>query len=192
MADTAVKLMSVEQFLVWDDRTETRHELFDGRPVAMAPATRRHSLLAARLAGRLTSALADRPPCNVFAEAGIRSTVSRRTFFVADIAVSCADAPDDSQELEQPVLIVEVLSPSTAGTDPRRKLFDYRQLPSVEEILLIDTAGVYCEVHRRKESFWSTDILRDPEARLRLETVGLDLPLGELYAGMTFEDAEAR
>jgi len=191
MASTAIKLMTVEEFLVWDDRTDTRHELIDGRPVAMAPATRRHSLLAARLVGRLTAALADRPPCNVFAEAGIRSTASRRTFFVADIAVSCADAPDDSQELEQPVLIVEVLSPSTAGTDRRRKLFDYRQLPSVQEILLIDAAGVYCEVHRRTDPVWLTDILRDPDARLRLESVGLDLSLGDLYAGMSFDEAEA-
>jgi len=191
MANTAIKLMTVEEFLVWDDRTDTRHELLDGRLVAMAPAGRGHSTVAGRFARAVGNALASRPECIVFPEIGIRSMASQRTLFVADFAVSCSDSPQGAGELRHPMLIVEVLSPSTERIDRRRKLHDYRLLPSVVEIVLIDSGDVFCEVHRRRESSWLTDILRGPEARLRLESVGLDLPLGEFYAGMSFEDAEA-
>ena len=189
MAEVAIKLMSVEEFLAWDDGTDARYELIQGRPVAMAPPVRRHALLSARLIGRLAAALNGRQGCNVFTEAGIRSTASRRTFFVADIAVSCADTPDSSQGLDHPILIVEVLSPSTEATDRRRKLHDYRLLPTVQEIVLIDPAEMFCEVHRRVADIWRTDLLRGAEARLVLESVGLDLPLGELYAGIPLDDA---
>jgi Uma2 family endonuclease len=189
MANTAIKLMSVEEFLVWEDGTDSRHQLIDGRPVAMAPSARRHAAVSARLARAIGNALARRPGGEVYAEVGIRSTVRPRNFFIADFAVSCTDAPDGSQELERPVLIVEVLSPSTEAID--RKLHDYRQLPTVQEIVLIDAAEMFCEVHRRVGDMWRTDLLRDPNARVVLESVDLDIPLGELYAGIPLEESGA-
>jgi Uma2 family endonuclease len=191
MVNTALKLMSVEEFLAWEDGTDTRYELIGGRAIAMAPPTRRHSLLTATLTGTIRQALAGKPHCRTYVETGIRSTVSRRNFFVADIAVSCVDPPDGSQDLEHPVLIVEVLSPSTEAIDRKRKLRDYRLLPTLIEIVLIDAAEVYCEVHRRAGDVWRMDLLQDVEARLRLESIGLDIRLGELYAGIPLEDTGA-
>jgi Uma2 family endonuclease len=191
MANTAIKLMSVEEFLAWDDGTDTRYELFDGQPVAMAPPVVRHSVLAGRLGRAIGNAVAGRTGCEVFPEVGIRSNSSPRTFFVADIAVSCEDRLDRSGELHRPVLIVEILSPSTEKIDRKRKLREYRLLPSVQEILLIDGADMFCEVHRRTGDMWRTDLLGGSDARLRLESIGLDVSLGELYAGIVLDEPSA-
>lgn len=189
MAEAAIKLMSVEEFLAWDDGTDTRYQLFDGRPVAMAPAGRAHSVIAGRLARAVGNALVGKPGCEVFPEIGIRSASRPRTLYVADFAVSCSDALTGPGEIQQPVLIVEVLSPSTEATDRKRKLGDYRRLPSVQEIVLIDAAEMFCEVHRRTGEAWLTDLLLGADALLTLESVGVDLALGELYAGIPLDDA---
>lgn len=189
MGNAAVKLMSVEEFLAWDDGTDTRYELIDGRPVAMAPPLSRHAAIAGRLARAVGNALAGRAGCDVFAEVGIRSVVSVRTFFVADLAVSCQDRPGSSHDLAHPILSVEILSPSTEKIDRKRKLREYRLLPSVQEIVLVDGADMFCEVHRRTGDMWRTDLLGGADARLRLESVGLDVSLGELYAGIVLDEA---
>jgi Uma2 family endonuclease len=187
MANTAIKRMSIEEFLAWEDGTDTRYELIDGRPVAMVPPAPRHGSVAARFVRAVGNALAGRPECEVYTEAGIRSTTRARNFFVADMAVSCTDQP--ARELERPVLIVEVLSPSTEAIDRKRKLRDYRLLPSLLEIVLIDSGEIYCEVHRRAGDVWRMDLLTDADARLKLESVGLDMRLGELYGGVRLDDS---
>ena len=64
MAEPAVRRMTLEEFLRWDDGTDTRYELMDGFPVAMAPPAEAHRILALRLGSRIDAALAGRRPCN--------------------------------------------------------------------------------------------------------------------------------
>src|SRR5947199_5880658 len=105
--------MTLSEFLRWDDGTDTRWELIDGVPVAMAPPGVAHGRLAARLAGRIDAALSARPPCFVQSEAGIVRADRRDRFYVADLAVSCALPKAGQQITTEPVLIVEILAPST-------------------------------------------------------------------------------
>jgi Uma2 family endonuclease len=75
MAEPAVKPMTLEDFLRWDDGTETRYELIGGFPVAMAPPAEAHRILAMRLGSRIDAALARRRPCNAQIEAGVIRTM---------------------------------------------------------------------------------------------------------------------
>jgi Uma2 family endonuclease len=201
MADATRKLMTVEEFLAWDDGTDTSYELLHGVPMprhgsqlpesapqAMAPAKRAHNRMQARLAARITTALGEDGPCAVETEVGIAITTPRRTMPVADLAVSCSEARRDEVGTSDPILIVEVLSPSTEERDRKVKLALYRLLPSVREILLIDPSRLYCEVHRRVGDIWATDLLTAPDHVLRLDSAGLSLPLEELYTGQPLDD----
>ena len=67
----------------------------------------------------------------------------------------------------------------------------YRQIASVQEILFIDSDGVYAEVHRRSGPQWITEILRGHDATLNLESVPIEVRLAELYDGIALPDAEA-
>jgi Uma2 family endonuclease len=192
MADAALKRMSLDEFLAWNSPGDSHYELIEGVPVAMAPPGGPHQVMMIRLGARLESALAKRPGCIARAQAGIVPQWRRNTYYEADIAVSCRPIEKD-WETKEPILIVEILSPSTEKDDRKVKLSDYRRLPSVREIVLIDAYQVWCEVHRRQpDGRWVVDLLDEVDARLVLDSVGLDVALLDLYANLPDLEAETR
>jgi Uma2 family endonuclease len=188
MAEPALRRMTLDDFLSWEDGTDTRYELVGGFVVAMAPPAPAHSALAVRLASRIDAALASRRPCMTYAEAGILRQDRADSFFVADIAVSCAPIDPRRQSVDDPILIVEVLSPSTAVHDRGFKLPVYREIETVQEVLLVGSNARYVELHRRSGEQWITEILRGEQHTIRLVSVGAEIPLAELYDGIVFDD----
>jgi Uma2 family endonuclease len=190
MAQLAMKPMTLDEFLRWDDGTETHYELIGGFPVAMAPPAEVHRILAMRLGSRIDAALAGRRPCNAQIEGGVIRPDRADTYFVADIAATCEGNEIGRQAIKDPFLIVEILSPSTERHDRRIKLPVYRQITTVQEILFIASDGLYAELHRRSGAQWITEILRGADARLVLTSAGMEIPLAELYDGIPLPDPE--
>src|ERR1700730_3802534 len=126
MSEAAVKRMTLAEFLRWEDGTDTRYELLAGSPVAMAPPAIAHGLLAAQLCIRIGVALQSRRPCMVRVAAGIVRPGRADTRVVAELAVSCKPSRRGDKLIADPVLIVEVLSPSTGLYDRQTKVADYR------------------------------------------------------------------
>jgi Uma2 family endonuclease len=173
--------MSLAAFLDWDDGTDTRYELIDGRVVAMAPPNPRHSAMTGRLARLIGNALT--PPCEVFVEAGIVTPTRADTYLQADLAVSCRPLGQQGRDVAEPILVVEVESPGTARHDREVKLGRYQELASLQEILLVASAERRVQLWRRKGDGWSAqDVTGD--AVLELESCALDIPLADLYAGL--------
>ena len=185
MSELAIKRMTVAELLRWEDGTDTRYELLAGVPVAMAPPAIAHGILALRLGARIDAALRSRPPCFGQSEAGIVRPDRDDTCYVADLAVSCSPPERGQQLLQDPLLIVEILS---AIYDRQTKVADYRRIPSVEEILLIDSASIFAEVLRREGDRWITEIVRGPQATLSLTSIGLTAAMSDLYAGIDLSD----
>ena len=184
MADTALKGMTVDEFLHWEDGTDTRYELLDGVVVAMAPPAPPHGIMAVRLGGAIDAALRSRRPCIVQGEAGIVRPDRDDTCYVADLAVTCEPLRVEDRLIRSPVLIVEILSQSTASYDRQRKVADYRQIASVDEILLIDSQSIFAEVLRREGAHWITEIVEGPAATLALRSVPVAIAMAELYDGI--------
>jgi Uma2 family endonuclease len=180
MAEPAEKRWTVEEFLAWNDGTDRRHELVDGQLVAMAPPSEAHAAIVINLGAELRSRL--RPPCRVLGEAGILIADRSDTYYQVDLAVTCAPPDPGRQHVLDPVLLVEVLSPSTAVHDRGRKVEDYSRLPSVREILLVSSEERRVRYWRREESRWIVEDLIG-EAELRLETVPDPIPLAAIYEG---------
>jgi Uma2 family endonuclease len=188
MAEPAIKPMTLDEFYRWDDGTETHYELIDGSPVAMAPPAEAHRMLTVRLASRIDSALSVRRPCNAQVEAGITRPDLADTYFVADIAATCAANEIGRQAIKDPFLIIEVLSPSTERHDRRMKLPAYRQIETVDEIVLIASDGRYAELHRRVGDHWITELVRGAGSVLRLASVPVEFALADLYEGIAVEE----
>jgi len=184
MAEAAARRMTLEEFLAWDDGTDNIYELVEGFPVAMAPPAEAHRILAVRLASRIDAALAGRRPCNAQIDAGVTRPDRVDSYHVADIAVTCQANEPRQQAIREPILLVEILSPGTERHDRRIKLVIYRQIASVQEILLIDSESYYAELHRRQNAHWITELLRGRDASITLNTVGLGIKLSELYEGI--------
>jgi Uma2 family endonuclease len=136
MAELAIKPMTLDEFLRWDDGTETHYELIGGFPVAMAPPAEVHRVLAMRLGSRIDAALSSRRPYNAQIEAGIIRSHRADAYFDADIAASCAAIEIGRQAMRDPFLIIEILSPSTERHDRRVKLPVYRQHLGIDQVFL--------------------------------------------------------
>ena len=188
MAEPAVRRMSLEEFLRWDDGTATHYELICGFPVAMAPPAAAHRMLAARLLSRTEAVLERRRPCNAQTEAGVVRPDRSDTYFEADIAATCEVHEFGQQALREPFLVVEILSPSTERHDRRVKLPIYREIGSIEEIVLVASDDRYAEVHRRAGGQWLIEIVRGEEGVLRLASVPLEVTLADLYDGIALDD----
>lgn len=181
--------MTVDEFLTWDDGTAARYELVGGEVFAMAPPSPWHSKITARLSAAIQRSL--RPPCDVYVEAGLRLTNKEQTYYQADLAVSCTPLRSDYLYVPDPVLIVEVLSPSSAGFDRGTKVPDYRTISSVKEIMLVSSSSARVEFWRRSGEEWTVGDLEGEEAVLHLDSIGIKLPLAAIYKGMSFESVTA-
>jgi Uma2 family endonuclease len=182
MATAAPKRMTVAEFLEWDDGTDTHYELVDGHVVAMAPTLEDHGAIVSNLAGELRARLS--PPCRPISGAGIALPDRDDAYYEADVAVTCAPPQSGRRNLAEPVLVAEVLSPSTALHDFTVKLPDYRRIPSVREILLVSLQQRRVQVFRRRGEDWAVeDFIGDAE--LRLDAVGGEpIPLAAVYANV--------
>jgi Uma2 family endonuclease len=144
---TALKLMTVEEFLPWAEGKEGRWELHDGvpvmissaEPVMMAPERAAHIRTKFRAAKALDGAVTTAGlPCEVFTD-GMAIRIDARTTYEPDASVACGSpVPPDAIEIDNPVIVVEVLSPSTAAIDHGRKLSGYFTLASVQHYLILD------------------------------------------------------
>ena len=177
MAGPARKLWTLDEFLAFDDGTDTRYELIGGEIIAMAPPSGIHGALAARLGATISSKL--HRPCEVVMEAGILLPDRIDTYYQADLAVSCAGLTRDPS-VPEPKVIVEVLSPSTAATDYLRKLPDYRAIPSVQDILLVSSTEPRIEHWRRERDAWKVQDFRG-EGVVRLQAFDVAIALADLY-----------
>ncbi|WP_448202557.1 Uma2 family endonuclease [Azospirillum sp. sgz302134] len=191
MSELAYKRMTVDDFLVWEDGTDTRYELIDGVPFAMAPTYAAHQIIAVNVAVALTETLRKRPPCHVRSEAGILKPNSFRNYFQADLAVTCTPHRQGQYAVPDPVVIVEILSRSTEDHDRKVKLPVYRAIPSVMEVVLVHADMLFVEVHRRLDATrWQVDLLVEAEDALRLDSVGFEAPVAALYANVDLPEGE--
>ena len=184
--EPAYKLLTVAEFLESCPNDRRHYQLFDGVIVAMAPPGMSHQIIAAALTVEIGLAVrSNLSSCSVHSQAGIAPQgVQGRDHFETDITVTCEPLSSSYRGiLAAPLLIVEVLSPSTDRDDLFVKLPAYQRIPSLREILYVETERIGATVYRREAEGW-VEIAVGAGERLQLDTVGLDIVLGDLYRGV--------
>jgi Uma2 family endonuclease len=183
--------MTNAEFFAWAETQEEPYELVDGvpvplwrhdpeRPTMMAPPSRRHQDIARNTEGAIRSRL--RLPC--WATLGIAVPVEEGRTRIPDVVAACIDHDETSNIVEEPALIIEVLSPSNEDTDRLAKLDEYKSLASAREIWLVASTKRWAQVWRREGGTWhGVDVI----GRGVIESPWLDsrVPLDELYAGVS-------
>jgi len=139
---------TVEEYLKAEETALVKHEYVDGRVFAMTGANRRHNIIAGNIFTTLHSFL-EGTPCRPYMEAMKARVKSANCFYYPDVMVACDNSDDESLYTEEPVLIVEVLSPSTAAVDRREKLINYIKLPTLREYLLVHQRRKRVELYRK-------------------------------------------
>jgi Uma2 family endonuclease len=176
--------MTVDEFIAW--APDDRWELIDGSPRAMAPASATHGIIQARLATILNRQLdAQSRGCVVVTEPAIVPRVrSRSNMRVPDLAVTCSPVEPGQIALPDPLLIVEILSP-TNESETWENVWTYVSIPSVQEVLVLRSATIAADLLRRRpDAAWPEEPMQlGANDELPLQCIGLTVPLAELYIG---------
>ncbi len=192
MSTSALKRLSWSEYLAQERLAETKSEFYDGEVFAMAGAPRRHNVLVTNLVPRLDEAL-DGRPCEVYpSDMRVRCPNGLGTY--PDVSVACDPLFEDEREdtLVNPVVIIEVLSPSTEAWDRGTKFLSYRGLSSLREYVLVSQDRRLIEHYVRQSEFdqWLLTSYDDPAAKLELPAVQVTLSLADVYARVDFDETE--
>ncbi len=176
--------MSYAEYLALESRSGVRHEFLNQDVFAMAGGTPEHGAIAMALARDLGAALQGRP-CRVFSS-DVRIRVAETGLSTyPDLSVVCAKRqvdPEDPDALVNPIVIVEVLSPSTEAYDRGAKAAHYRRLSSLKEYVLVSQDEPLVEVMRRNDQgVWELHEARKGE-RFTLASLGVSLDVASIYA----------
>ena len=173
--------MTAQAFLAWDANEPLRHEFVRGDVFAMAGSEERHVMVTGNVYVALRAHLRG-TSCRTFITNMKLRVEAADCYFYPDVMVTCSsvDAADPLIKRE-PVLVVEVLSPSTAAYDRGDKFAAYRLLPSLREMLLVDPDSRRCDLYRKgADGLWVLHPF-EPGQALRLQSVGLDLVAEALW-----------
>jgi len=181
-AELQPRRYTLEEYFALEERSAVHHEYFEGEVFAMAGASKLHNLIKGNLIAELRLNVRQRG-CRLFDE-NVRLEVREKIYYTySDIVVSC-DPTDhrDPYLVRHPVLIVEVLSPSTADYDRTTKFENYQKMPSLRHYLLVSQLAWTVEWFRRNEAGqWIYTLLIGLDATLEIADMNLSLPLRELY-----------
>lgn len=185
-ASNDVPRFTPEQYLALERKAEYKSEFYNGVIEAMAGASRAHSLISLNLASHLLQELKDRP-CEVH-NGDLRvwvGPVNRYTY--PDVVVVCGEPQFQDSNLDtllNPIVIVEVLSPSTERKERGKKFAGYRQLNSLKEYVLIDQDEVLVERYTQNNEEWLLTILGRHSEVLSLDSIYCEVPLSAIYANV--------
>ena len=178
------KPMTLAEFLEWEEGQPLRYE-FDGvGPVAMTGGTYGHSTIQRNLAFALTGRLRGKP-CQ-FQGSDLKIQVGDGHIRYPDGMVVCSPIDRTATVVHEPVVVFEVLSPSTAAKDRIVKAREYQATPSIRRYVMLEQDSVGATVYARSGETWTHEILV-ADSILALPEIGVSLPLVEFYEGIVFE-----
>ena len=185
MATSPVARLTEQEYLALERAAEYKSEFVGGEVFAMSGGTARHSRMAGRIFSQLDTKL-EGTSCAPFTS-DLRVRSPRDDQFYPDVSVACGPLqnPDGtSHAYSNPIVIVEVLSPSTANYDRGLKFVLYREIPSLMDYLIFHSDEIHVEHYTRQSNeSWLLQNYRGETARIPLPSIKCELTLNSIYAG---------
>ncbi len=178
--------LTVEAYLQRELESGVKHEFHDGKIYALAGGTINHGRLCGNIYSEIRSGLKQKKSdCEVLNGEVKLHIEKTNTYVYPDAMVVCGaieTAENNENAVTNPILVVEVLSKSTADYDRGEKFYIYRQIPSLQEYILIEQDQAVVEVYYKKEGsdLWSINRYQK-EKLVKLESIGIEVALKDLY-----------
>ncbi len=190
--ETAERLMSAEEFLLWESEQPYKFELIDNRVYEMTGVNPSHNLinfdLGIALMGRLET-----KGCTIFGMEIQVQVDSASTYTYPDVVVVCGEMRFrydlSPPRLENPTLLFEILSPSTESIDRNQKYEQYLQIPSLNGYFLVAQDKPLIQAHQRAGDEWLYESFAGLEADLVIPALDCEIPLSEIYRRVSFAQA---
>ncbi len=178
-------VMTLQEFLAWNGPWGPAWQLVDGEPRSMAPASRTHGTIQAELSLLIGNHFRDQAsPCSIVSAPGVVPQVrSDSNFRIPDLAVTCTPYHHEEYSLADPVLIIEILSPSNRP-ETWTNVWAYTTIPSVQEILIVRSTEIGVDLLRRDPAGnWPERALAIESGMLELQSIGFSVDLLAIYRG---------
>ena len=178
---------TVPEFEAWNAAQPERWEFIAGQPVMMAPASLSHTIIKGNAFVALREKLKG-TPCRAFIDGA--EVKGHRLSAIPDVVVACGPIDQASSLIEEPMLIVEVLSPSTERDDTYRKWQSYCLFQTLQHYLVIAQDSRFAMLHTRTgPASFEERVHRD--GLIELSALGVTLTLDEIYEDVTFPEFPA-
>jgi len=174
---------TVEEYMEFENTTEERHEFHNGDIIIMPGVQHKHAIIVANLMGILFPQLRGRG--RIYSEMLKLSIPAYKKIIYPDVMITQGEeefVENDSMRLQNPIVVIEVLSKGTAKYDRTDKFEYYRSIPSVQEIVFITQNERFVELYRRQNGGWMMFDIADSGAVLHLESVQASVSLDDIYA----------
>jgi Uma2 family endonuclease len=183
-----IRQMTVEEYLAFDESSESQHEYIDGELIPMPGGTGSHNLIVASTSSALVVALSDRD-CFVFGSQ-MRIGIDATNYLYPDVSVVCGRpsyADDNEVVLINPTVVVEVTSPSSIERDRVAKVDLYSAVASIQGYLILDQECVFAQWHTRAESGWRRQQFTDLDDEIELQPLDCAIRLAQVYHNVDLE-----
>ena len=187
MAIQTRRTMTVAEYLEWEDRQVVKHEYIDGEIIEMSGGTGNHSKIIVNISAAVYNQI-DLSNCVVHSSE-MRIKVSENRYVYPDLCALCGEeAYEDANEvtLLNPMVVVEVTSPSSLIRDHVDKPDLYFGAPSIEAYLIVDQARLRADLCTRSENGWHVRTFNQAEDVIPLLAIECELPLAQVYRGIEF------
>ena len=190
MVTNAKLRLKAEEYLAWEAKNEIKHEYIDGEVFAMTGGTIKHSTITTNATIAIGRQLDDSLCSLHSSDMRVRTTTDRYVY--PDLSAVCGmpKTEDNATTLLNPILVVEVTSPTSIDRDRIAKRDFYHEVPSIQGYLVIDQHRVCAELYRRAEPGWLLQVYTDPNDTIPLTMLNCELPLAQVYRGVTFEEEQ--
>jgi len=176
--------MSPDEYLVKERHLEYKNEYYFGKMIAMSPANIVHNNIIVNFYSSMAQDV-KRKSCSLLGSNMRIGTPDRQAYMYSD-ALIVGDEPeledDEMDTLTNPIVIFEIVSPSARSIDKGGKFFFYRQIPSLHEYIMIDSSKRFVQIERKQQDgAWRLDDIPDSASFFRIESIGFNFSLDELY-----------
>lgn len=182
--------LTPEEYIAWERQSEIKNEYLRGHIVAMSGASYQHTLITMNISGELYIQLKG-TTCTVHTNDMRVRTNPNISYFYPDVLVVCGQPSFEDNAFDtllNPIVLVEVLSPSTETYDRGEKFKHYQQLTSLQEYMLVSQDEVQVELYRRQETQWKPIEFRSLENVLSLTSIDCELALSDIYRQVEFRE----
>ncbi|MBP8250987.1 MAG: Uma2 family endonuclease [Herpetosiphon sp.] len=183
------RTISVQTYFQRDQASDDKLEYYAGIVVTQAGASARHNTIVANIIGHLYS-IVQAKGCRIYPSDLRVQAIAQRVYTYPDLTLVCGKPQflePSEQTLINPSVILEIMSPSTEMRDRREKLEYYRQIPSLQEYLLIAQHMPYVQRYvRQTPHFWYVHLIDDRATSIRFDMLDYELSLDAIYTNVEF------
>ena len=177
--------VSIAEYLAIESAATEKYEYHDGQIYAMAGGTYEHGLICGNIFAEIRSSLIAREsPCIAMSSEIKLHVATENSFLYPDTMVVCDEVDKSETEpnaVTNPILVIEVLSKSTATYDRGDKFYLYRQIASLQEYVLIEQDKAQIEIYKREGLLWKITRIKGLDNSLSMSSIDLDIDLTKIY-----------